>query len=123
MRLLTYTKTSGYSLTERYHSGLCVKKYLNCKKSNKRFLILSATIKSLLFLFRLLQVKYALLSFRGQLKPESRPNLSPLEFAPVRDRDHFLGLKVNDFPLFLTSCKRRLDAFSDLCIRYVHYAS
>ena len=33
---------------------------------------------------------------------------------PVSDHDHFLGLTVNDFPLFLNSCKRPLDAFCDL---------
>ena len=43
---------------------------------------------------------------------------------PVSDRDHFLGLTVNDFPLFLTSCKRPLDAFSDLYVRSgVHYVT
>ena len=42
---------------------------------------------------------------------------------PVSDRDHFLGLTVNDFSLFLTSCKRPLDAFSDLYFRCVHYAT
>ena len=39
---------------------------------------------------------------------------------PVRDRDQFLGLTVKDFPLFLTSCKLPLDAFSDLYVRCVH---
>ena len=57
-----------------------------------------------------MQVKYAFLSFRVQLKPESRPKVSFLGFPPVSDRNHFLGLKVNDFPLFSTSCKRLLDA-------------
>ena len=38
--------------------------------------------------------------------PRKRP-------PPVSDRDHFLGLTVKHFPLFLTSCKRPLDAFSD----------
>ena len=33
---------------------------------------------------------------------------------PVSNCDHFLGLMVNDFPLFLTSCKRPLHAFSGL---------
>ena len=42
---------------------------------------------------------------------------------PVSDRDHFLGLTVNDFPLFLTSCKGPLDAFSGLYFRCVHYAT
>ena len=42
---------------------------------------------------------------------------------PVSDRDHFLGLTVNDFPLFLTSCKRPLDTFSNLYVRCVHYAT
>ena len=42
---------------------------------------------------------------------------------PVSDRDHFFGLTVNVFPLFLTSCKRPLDAFSDLYVRCVHYAT
>ena len=42
---------------------------------------------------------------------------------PVSDRDHFFGLTVNDFPLYLTSCKRPLDAFSDLYVRCVHYAT
>ena len=32
----------------------------------------------------------------------------------ISDRDHFLSLTVKDFPLFLTPCKRLLDAFSDL---------
>ena len=40
---------------------------------------------------------------------------------PVSDRDHFLGLTVSDFPLFLTSCKRPLNAFFDLHVRRVHY--
>ena len=35
----------------------------------------------------------------------------------------FWAWKFNDFPLFLTSCKRPLDAFSDLYVRYVHYAT
>ena len=43
--------------------------------------------------------------------------------SPVRDRDHFLGLTVNDFPWFLTSCKRPLDTFSDLYFRWVHYVT
>ena len=30
---------------------------------------------------------------------------------------------VTNFPLFLTSCKRSLDAFSDLYFRYVHYVT
>ena len=35
--------------------------------------------------------------------------------CPVSNCDHFLGLTVNDFPLFLTSCKGRpLEAFSGL---------
>ena len=42
---------------------------------------------------------------------------------PECDRDHFLGLTVKDFPLFLTSRKRPLDAFSDLRVRFVHYAT
>ena len=42
---------------------------------------------------------------------------------PVNDRDQFLGLTVNDFPLFLTSCKRPLDVFSNLYVRCVHYAT
>ena len=41
---------------------------------------------------------------------------------PVSDRDHFVGLTVNDFP-FITSGKRSLDAFSDLCVRCAHYAT
>ena len=36
-----------------------------------------------------------------------------------RDRDHFLCLTVNAIPLFLTSCKRPLEAFSDLYFRCV----
>ena len=40
---------------------------------------------------------------------------------PVSNRDHFLGLMVKDFPLFLTSCMRPLDAFSDLDFGCVHY--
>ena len=42
---------------------------------------------------------------------------------PVSDRDNFLGLIVNDFSLFLTSCKQPLHAFSDLYVRCVHYAT
>ena len=42
---------------------------------------------------------------------------------PVSDRNHFLGLTVNDFPWFLTYCKRPLDAFSDLYFRCVHYVT
>ena len=42
---------------------------------------------------------------------------------PVSDRDHFLGLTVSDFPLFLTSCKRPLDTFSNLYVRCVRYAT
>ena len=42
---------------------------------------------------------------------------------PVSDRDHFLGLTVDGFPLLLTSCKRPLDAFSDLYVRCVDYAT
>ena len=42
---------------------------------------------------------------------------------PVSDRDHFLDLTVNGFPLFLTSCKRPVDAFSDLYVRFVDYAT
>ena len=41
---------------------------------------------------------------------------------PVSDRDHFLGLTVNDFP-FIISGKRSLDAFCDLYVRCVHYAT
>ena len=43
--------------------------------------------------------------------------------SPVSDRDHFLGLTVNDFPLFLTSCEQPFDAFSDLYFRCVHYVT
>ena len=32
-------------------------------------------------------------------------------------------LMVNDYPLFLTSRKRPLDAFFDLYVRCVHYAT
>ena len=42
---------------------------------------------------------------------------------PVSDQDHFLYLTVNDFPLFLNSCKRPLDTFSDLYLSCVHYAT
>ena len=36
----------------------------------------------------------------------------------------FWAWKFNDFPLFLTSCKRPLDRFfSDLYVRCVHYAT
>ena len=35
---------------------------------------------------------------------------------PVSDRGHFLGLTVNDCPLFLAPYKRPLDALSDLYI-------
>ena len=41
----------------------------------------------------------------------------------VSDRDHFLGLTINDFPLLLTSCKPPLDAFSDLYFRCVYYVT
>ena len=40
----------------------------------------------------------------------------------VSDRDYFLSLTVNDFPL-LTSCKRPLDSFSNLYFRCVHYVT
>ena len=36
--------------------------------------------------------------------------------TPSCDRDHFLGLMDNDFPLFLTSCKQPLDTFSGLYV-------
>ena len=36
--------------------------------------------------------------------------------TPISDRDHFLGLKLEWFSIVLTSCKRSLDAFSDLYI-------
>ena len=39
--------------------------------------------------------------------------------VPVSDREQFLGLKVDDFPLFLVSCKRPFVAFSDLYFRCV----
>ena len=42
---------------------------------------------------------------------------------PVSDRDHFLGPKVDDFLLFLTSGNRPPDAFADLYVRCVHYAT
>ena len=42
---------------------------------------------------------------------------------PVSDCDNFLGLIVNDFSLFLTSCKQPLHEFSDLYVRCVHYAT
>ena len=51
--------------------------------------------------------------------------LEPLVQRPpsVNDGDHFLVLTDNDFPLFLTSCKwPPLDRFSDLYVRFVHYA-
>ena len=35
----------------------------------------------------------------------------------------FCAWKFNDFTLFLTSCKRPLDVFSHLYVRYVHYAT
>ena len=41
----------------------------------------------------------------------------------MRTATTFLGLTFNDFPLFVTSCKRPLDAFSDLFVRCVHYAT
>ena len=41
----------------------------------------------------------------------------------VSDHYHFLGLMVNDSSLFLTSCKRPLDVFSDLYVRGVRYAT
>ena len=57
-----------------------------------------------------------------KILPVKALQLEPLP-PPVSDRDQFLGLMVNDFPLFLTSCKRPLDAFSDLYVRCVHYAT
>ena len=48
---------------------------------------------------------------------------SSKQTPPVSNCDHFLGLTVNDFPLFLTSCRRLLDAVSDLYVRCVHYAT
>ena len=57
-----------------------------------------------------------------KILPVKALQLEPLP-PPVSDRDQFLGLTVNDFPLFLTSCKRPLDAFSDLYVRCVHYAT
>ena len=41
----------------------------------------------------------------------------------ISDRDHFMGLTINDFPLFLTSCKRPLDSVFDLCFRCLHYVT
>ena len=35
----------------------------------------------------------------------------------------FWAWKFNDFPLFLSSCKRPLDTFSDLYVRCVYYAT
>ena len=52
-----------------------------------------------------------------------------LQLAPlvndhvISDSEHFWSLTVNDLPLFLTSCKWPLDAFSDLYVRCVHYAT
>ena len=46
---------------------------------------------------------------------------SSKRLPPVGDRDHFLGLTVKHFLLFLSSCKRPLDAFSDPYFRCVHY--
>ena len=43
--------------------------------------------------------------------------------TPASNCNHFLGLMVNDFPLFLTSCKRPLDTFSNLYVCCVHYAT
>ena len=48
-----------------------------------------------------------------QLEPLVNDNLLA---AVVSDRDSFLGLIVYDFPLFLTSRKRPLHAFSDSLI-------
>ena len=39
----------------------------------------------------------------------------------ISNHEHFWSLVVNDFPLFLTFCK--CDAFSDLCVCCVHYAT
>ena len=49
--------------------------------------------------------------------------ISSKRLPPVSDRDHFSGLKFNDFPIVFTSCKRPLDAFSDLYVRCVHCAT
>ena len=49
--------------------------------------------------------------------PVKALQLEPL----VNDRNYFLGLTVDDFPLFLTSFKRPLDVFSKPYFRYVHY--
>ena len=42
---------------------------------------------------------------------------------PVNDRDHFLGLTVNGYSLFLTSCERPLNSVFDLYFRCVHYVT
>ena len=49
--------------------------------------------------------------------PVKALQLEPL----VNDRNYFLGLRVNDFPLFLTSFKRPLDVFSKPYFRCMHY--
>ena len=41
----------------------------------------------------------------------------------LSDRATFWAWKFNDFLLFLSSCKRPLNAFSDLCVRCVHHAT
>ena len=66
--------------------------------------------------------------------PTSEPSFSqigwPQLLAPgtlsqthLSDRATFWAWKFNDFLLFLSSCKRPLNAFSDLCVRCVHHAT
>ena len=67
-----------------------------------------------------------------------RPPIQNTRTFPVKDlqfeslvNDHLLSAtvtifrawKFNDFPVVFTSCKRPLDAFSDLYVRCVHYAT
>ena len=42
---------------------------------------------------------------------------------PVGNLDHFLGMTINDFQLFLTSCKRPFDSAFDLYFRRVQYVT
>ena len=60
-----------------------------------------------------------------QIFPVKALQFEPLvdDKPPVSDHDHFFGLTLNDFPLYLTSFKRPPDAFSGLYVRCVHYAT
>ena len=56
-------------------------------------------------------------------KHQNFPSQSLTVGTLINDRDHYIwGVRLNDFQLFLTSCKRPLDDLSDLlcslCVLY-----